>query len=136
MLKLLLFILILLVITVLTYFILRFTVVRIDGESMSPTFHNGNFVFADRYFSPKYSLTFGEKVKSGQIFIYYSPNGYIVIKRLDHVIKISDAEYLYWFEGDNKAGSRDSREYGYIHEENIIAEVISFGTFIKRIFLH
>ena len=134
MLYLVLSIVILFLVILITSFITRFTLVRVDGESMSPTYKNGQFLIVDRYVSPKYHVDFGDKVGKGKVLVYFNPRGHAVIKRLHDAIEISEGEYVYWFEGDNKLNSIDSREYGYIQQSAIVGEVINFSTFLKRTF--
>lgn len=134
MLKLLAFILILVLVIIVMSWINRFTIIRIQGESMSPTLKHGQFLFVDRLVSPKYVMNFGKKVKKGAILVYYSPKGVPVIKRLINKAQVSELETLLWFEGDNKANSEDSRTYGFVSQERVYGEVINFSTFLKRTF--
>lgn len=134
MLKLLAFIIILLVVIIIMSWINRFTIIRIDGESMSPTFKHGQIRIVDRQVSPKYVMNFGKKVVKGAILVYYSPQGEPVIKRLINTAHVSDVETLLWFEGDNKDYSVDSRDYGFVSQERIYGEVINFRTFLVRTF--
>lgn len=114
----------------------RFTLIRIKGNSMSPTFKNGQFKLVDRKISPTYISLFGEKVKEGTIFVYQSPNDHMVVKRLKQKVHITSVETFYWFEGDNPEDSYDSRNYGFIKEDRIFGEVIDFKDFLSRTFFH
>lgn len=134
MLKLAVFIIILLLVIIIMSWINRFTIIHIEGESMSPTFKPGQLRFVDRQISPEYVMNFGKKVKKGMIFVYYSPKGVPVIKRLVNKADVSETESLLWFEGDNKANSEDSRSYGFISQERVYGEVVNFSTFLKRTF--
>ena len=134
MLYLALFILILILVIIVTTFIQRFSLVRVRGVSMSPTFRNNQLLFVDRFKTPQYRINFGDEVQVGTIIVYRSPSDSFVIKRLTEKVQVSDSEFYYWFEGDNKDESFDSRNYGFIQNEAIIGEVINFRTFLKRTF--
>ena len=136
MLSLLAFIIILLVVIAVMSFINRFTLIRVDGESMSPTLKHGQFLFVDRAITPQYIPNFGERVLKGAIMVYYSPQGKPVIKRLTEKVRVSETETFLWFEGDNKENSIDSRDYGFVLPERIYGEAVNFSTFLKRTFAH
>ena len=79
---------------------------------MYPTLKHGRIVLImKRPISPF-------KLVIGKIYIYKSPDGYPVIKRLLSVEFIKGEAYL-WFEGDNIGNSRDSRFYGYVKMEEL-----------------
>ena len=89
-----------------------FRIIKIVGDSMNPTYKDGQYKLA----------TTNVKIKQGGVYVYQSPeSGEIVIKRLQR----------YWcgecfFEGDNpdRNLTRDSRDYGWVSEDNIIAQLI------------
>lgn len=89
-------------------------VVRVDGDSMFPTLRNKWIYLA---------LKTHKRPTPGKIYIYYNPQGVPVIKRLKY---INEDNGLCYFLGDNSNNSIDSRHYGFIKEENIIAELIWF----------
>jgi phage repressor protein C with HTH and peptisase S24 domain len=86
-----------------------FTVAQVEGESMYPCLHHGQYVILSRLF----------KLKVGNIYVFKAPNGKIAVKRL---IYLQDSKCF--FEGDNKANSMDSRYYGFVDAENIIARLL------------
>lgn len=106
-----LLVLILAFITVLYYL---FPIAQVVGNSMSPTLKDKQIVFTRR-------LMGNFKVKEGEIYIIQSPTGKIAVKRLQHMNEEND---LYYFLGDNPLCSFDSRTYGYLSKEDIIAKVI------------
>lgn len=88
-------------------------VVRIDGDSMHPTLKDKWVYLAKKHYIPT----------PGKIYIYFNPQGVPVIKRLKFY---NEDNGLCYFLGDNSNNSIDSRHYGFINEENIIAELIWF----------
>ena len=94
--------------------------VRIDGVSMCPTYQDGSILIATRLFNPR-------RLKIGQVYVFIRVDDeleeHIVIKRLTKVYKINGT-ILCYFEGDNQAESYDSRYYGFINAEQIIAKVL------------
>ena len=92
-------------------FLLFFPLVKVSGYSMYPTIQSGDILFSARVFRHK-------NCKPGHIYVYRLPNERkVVIKRL-----ICIAEEKYFFEGDNKEASHDSRYYGLIDPKHVIAE--------------
>lgn len=112
-------------------FALRFTVIRVSGVSMLPTLKDGQILFIDRYNSPNCRVNFWSEPNYGKIMVYCSPEGEYVVKRLHSKLKVSDSEFFYWFEGDNKEESCDSRTYGFVHGEMILGEVVNFPMVLK-----
>lgn len=83
---------------------------RVHGESMSPTIKHGEIILAKRNVN---------QLRVGQVVIANVDNRQ-VIKRIS---KIKHGELF--LEGDNKEGSTDSREYGFVSRSNIYAKVIA-----------
>jgi phage repressor protein C with HTH and peptisase S24 domain len=82
---------------------------RIVGLSMAPTLSEGRLVLG---------LTGVKKVKVGQVYVY-TQDGREVIKRLTQV----RGEEMF-FVGDNRALSSDSRTFGWVGPDRLIARVI------------
>lgn len=90
-----------------------FTPALVIGQSMYPTFTDGDVLITSRVFRKK-------RLKEGRVYVFKSKTGVYAIKRLTKF----DPKYLScYFEGDNPEDSYDSRDYGYIHCDNVIARV-------------
>jgi signal peptidase I len=76
---------------------------QVDGPSMEPTLHSGEYVTADK----------SRPIKTNDIIVF-EYNDKIYIKR---IIKMKDN--CFWVEGDNKENSEDSRELGWICQPDI-----------------
>ena len=105
---------IIIIVLVVTLLVL-FPVKVISGSSMFPTFKDNQIIICTKIFSRK-------NLKEGKVYVYKSPSGKLVIKRLSQVERVSFGTY-YYFLGDNPAESYDSRNYGYIAEKDIVAKV-------------
>lgn len=95
-----------------------FPLAKIDGMSMFPTYKNKEIVLTTRFFNR-------DKLKIGEIYVYAREDGVeevLVVKRLTRLIDIPGLECF--FEGDNPTESYDSRHYGFIDKEKIVAKVI------------
>ena len=95
----------------------RFPLVQVCGNSMYPTFKDGEIHLGKR-------LTQSEKIKckKGRIYVFrppYSSDEKYVIKRLYEI-----EEGKYFFLGDNSDCSYDSRYYGYVDSNLVVAEII------------
>tara|TARA_Y100000991_G_scaffold186026_1_gene150430 strand:+ start:151 stop:450 length:300 start_codon:yes stop_codon:yes gene_type:complete len=85
------------------------------GDSMFPTFKEGEIVFFKKYIKNKSLL------KVGQIVILYHPLKNIrLIKRINNVYEHSIEVY-----GDNIEHSSDSNKFGLINNEKVIGIVTS-----------
>lgn len=101
---------IILVIAVLFYV---FPIIEVCGDSMNPTFNSGDLIVGCRIF---------KNPTLNQVFIFRPPVGEkYVIKRLAH---ISEYTGKFFFEGDNKDYSYDSRKYGYISKDKLVARYL------------
>lgn len=94
-----------------------FPILEVSGNSMHPTLKDGQFLLARR-------VSRTEKLHVGEIYVINSPSGKIAVKRLDHCLADKN---LYFFTGDNAEASYDSRSYGYLDREDILAKVIIGG---------
>ncbi len=113
---------IILVVLLALFIYLSFTIVKIEGISMYPTFRDGQLVFATRFFNRR-------RCKVGGVYVVYlcdEDNGkpHYIIKRLHRVSQINDKTF-YYFLGDNYAHSYDSRQCGYFTPDKVIARVIT-----------
>lgn len=114
------FIIVCIVLIIIGFLFYLFPVIETDGRSMLPTYKSGAYLLGMRLFKNK-------RLHIGKCYVYtrYDEEGqpHIVIKRLTHFTHVNNETYCY-FEGDNEAESYDSRHYGLINAENIIAKVL------------
>ena len=93
-----------------------YPIVTFVGDSMHPTYKDGEHILSVRVFSRK-------QMKVGNVYTYRTSQGTVVVKRLTR-IKRTDKGDVYFFEGDNSRVSYDSRNYGYIKFSSIISKLI------------
>ena len=88
------------------------------GLSMYPTFDDGSIILTERVDNLD--------IEEGEVYVFKRPtsNGLNmrVIKRV-HDIHFEDGKMLCYLLGDNPPMSYDSREYGYINSEEVVAKV-------------
>ena len=98
-------------------FFFFFPIVQICGYSMFPTLTDGEFYLGIR-------VLHKSKCEVGKIYVYKPPYASeqekFVIKRL---ARIKDGKY--YFLGDNEIDSYDSRYYGYVDSDNVVAQLIT-----------
>ena len=94
--------------------LLFFPVVKVNGDSMVPILRHGDILLSKRIFNKNGCV-------EGKIYVYKPPydKKSCVIKILNH----KEGE-MYFFIGGNLEVSVDSRHYGGIASENIVAEII------------
>ena len=96
-------------------------IVNIVGDSMSPTFVNGDKILIS------YIPYLVKVIKEGDIVVAKSPKDNInIIKRITKI-----KNNLYYIEGDNKKFSKDSNNFGYIKKDNILSKYILRVKIIK-----
>ena len=98
------------VLTVITSMVYSFPLAEVVGSSMKPTLLDVDVILCCRFYKPTL----------GNIYVYDSPSGLRVVKRL---FAVNDKKECF-FIGDNREYSTDSREYGYVSQKAIVAEVI------------
>lgn len=93
----------------------RFLRYVVEGESMEPVLHPGDWVIADRGNFRAYLP------KAGDVVLARDPEqpSRTLVKRIDYV----DLHGQVWLAGDNTAMSRDSRSFGAIPAHLIFARV-------------
>ena len=104
-----------------------FPPIQIVGESMYPTYYDGEIIFGRRIYSKK-------KLKRGDVIVYVSPDSQnpdsldhgrrIVIKRIERISYNYRDEQLFYCLGDNSECSYDSRYYGFVPSKNLVCKVI------------
>lgn len=99
----------------------KWEIIVVRGDSMLPTLNDGDYVLIDK--KPKaYSM--------GDICVLIPPDddNKIVIKRITKImgLDIHNGKSItnFWFLGDNRNNSYDSRDYGWVNIENIEGRVI------------
>ncbi len=85
--------------------------VVIHGNSMSPALKNGDEVTFDTYKK--------QSIKIGDILFVNHP--YSINKKIVKRVSKIKGDSLYFLEGDNAYESSDSKTFGYISREGIIA---------------
>ena len=98
-----------------------FPVVQICGYSMFPTLMDGELHIGRRVLRKS-------KCKKGEIYVYKPPyegrEEKYVIKRLKYIDYDKGGNPKYFFVGDNKDDSFDSRYYGYVDYHNVVAHIV------------
>lgn len=97
--------------------IYKFPIIKIIGDSMYPIFTNGETVIGKRISQTK-------ALSIGLIYVYKHPLSFTeekryVVKRLMNI----DEHGKLFFEGDNTDFSYDSRHYGYVKRDLVIATI-------------
>ena len=87
--------------------------VQVIGDSMFPTYVDGQYLKAVRV---KNSTV----LKENEVYVFKTLANEVAIKRLDHISDLG-----LFFVGDNIQCSFDSRSYGYVPRENVIAQIIN-----------
>lgn len=97
-----------------------FPLVNVCGNSMLPTYHDGELVFSTRIFRK-------DKIKPEDIMVFRHPTvrDRLLIKRVDKVFKDNHGEIQsIYFLGDNAPDSYDSRNFGYVLINDLVSKVI------------
>ena len=85
--------------------------IEIDGDSMEPSMNHGDEFTFEKYMN--------QRICIGDILLFSHP--YIKAKNLvKRVTKIKEGD-LFFLEGDNPKYSSDSRSFGFIKKDKIIA---------------
>lgn len=118
--------------TLLVVLFYLFPIIQVCGDSMCPTFNDGDIIIGCRIF----------KLKLGDVYIFNPPVGqenekrYFVIKRVLHIIVEQPKKHRHknrygfygdvkvFFVGDNSAVSFDSRNYGTVEANKILAKYL------------
>lgn len=104
------------VLVVLVALLYVFPHIRICGNSMYPTYKDGERMICFRFYPIR-------RLKAGDVIVFLQDldedNKRAVIKRIDRVKTVGHSTYFYVL-GDNPPESLDSREYGYIHQSKFI----------------
>lgn len=96
--------------------------IRVTGDSMYPSYEDGDILFATSFFQAK-------NLKEGDVMIFRPPTSSseevkFVIKRIHHILITPEGKMFFYFLGDNPQVSFDSRRYGYVSKDKLVAKVI------------
>lgn len=96
-----------------------FPVIQICGDSMHPTYRDGEILVGTRLFRVS-------NLKKNDVIIYICPtDGRNVVKRIaDITPQYNGEDLLFYCLGDNADHSYDSRAYGYISSKRIVCRLI------------
>ena len=98
-----------------------FPIIEVIGDSMYPTYKNGEIIIGCRLFRKS-------KLKKGDVIVYYSPTDLAVkrkvIKRIDSTVRYLEKPFFYCL-GDNADESYDSRYYGYFSCKLVVCKIIN-----------
>ena len=124
------------VIVVLGLLLYLFPVIQVCGNSMSPTYTDGEYIWGRRLYRKS-------KLKKGDVIIYTCPHdGQTVIKRIGEIIRLNSGQFkgsdienklVFYCYGDNPSQSFDSRNYGGVLQNYLICKAITQRTKVERI---
>lgn len=113
------FLVIVLALVVLWYL---FPTALVFGESMLPTYHERQILLCRRVLLKQNFLP-----KEGKVYVFKAPyddeHERLVIKRVSLVVKTREGVYCQLL-GDNPEKSYDSRMYGLVKTDEVVAKVI------------
>lgn len=97
-----------------------FPLVNVCGNSMFPTYHDGEIILSRRIFRKN-------KIKPGDVMVFKHPTvkNRLLIKRVSEVFRDKKGEVQsIYFLGDNAPDSYDSRNFGYVLVEDLVSKII------------
>lgn len=103
--------------TVTGFLLYMFPIIKVCGDSMHPTYFDGDVCISRRLIFPN-----RHKFLCNDVYVYHPPTDEQrhVLKRLSF-ITVTDRLY---FLGDNSTVSFDSRSYGAVNKKRVVAKVI------------
>lgn len=107
------------IILLLCFVLYLFPVIQVTGDSMYPTYRDGEIIFGYRFFKKS-------KLKVGDVVLYTRPiERRVVIKRIANIMYSHDGKMYLYCLGDNAECSHDSRNYGFISSKSLVCRVIN-----------
>ena len=107
---------ILVIVLALLYYL--FPLITVCGDSMFPTYHDGEIILGTRVYRKKH-------LKVGDVVLFYPPydndGERVVIKRISDVNVEGNRMFCL---GDNPPESYDSRAYGYVSLDSLVCKVV------------
>lgn len=103
------------------FVIYLFPPTKVMGESMFPTYKDGEYILSTRIFNV-------EKIKLGDVMIFKSPydKERLLIKRVADIYKDKEGKVMsIYFLGDNSEHSYDGRNFGYVLTNDLVSKVIN-----------
>lgn len=99
-----------------------FPLAKVSGRSMYPTYKDGDLLLTTTLFNR-------DKLEVGAVYVFKrlkDGEETLVVKRLTDNVKLphEGLNNLCYFLGDNPEESYDSRHYGFVNAEDIIAKVL------------
>ena len=107
-----------------------FRVVQVVGNSMYPTYKDSEILLAYTFFREK-------KLKIGDVVVFRPPYDMgevkVLIKRINMIDYDKDGDIVaLYFLGDNLNDSFDSRDYGFVCVNNVIAKLFDQRKKVKE----
>jgi len=101
---------------------LKLLTCAVDGNSMAPTLNDGDWIVAQQLRPDRMEIAKWKKIVN-QIVIA-KIDGLLQIKRVSQVEVSQSNQITLWLLGDNPEFSTDSRTYGWVSSEKIIAHYL------------
>ena len=125
-----LFFIIVLAVLLIVLVLSLFRVVQVVGNSMFPTYRDGEILLAYTFFREK-------KLKVGDVVVFRPPYDMgeikVLIKRISMIDYDKDGDIIaLYFLGDNLNDSFDSRDYGFVCVNNVIAKLFDQRKKVKE----
>lgn len=97
-----------------------FPIIQIVGDSMFPTYKNGETYITIRLFN-------ADNLKKGDVVLCKAPyeENKHIIKRITEIQYVGNKAVRVFLVGDNKNHSYDSRNYGYVPVQFIVSKLLN-----------
>lgn len=108
-------------------FVSIFPIVEVVGDSMFPTYKDGEILLGTRLYKKS-------QLKVGDVILYRmneEGDTRIVVKRIEKIREYS-GDLQFFCVGDNLSVSYDSRYYGYVSSKQLVCKLIDQRSVKKR----